>query len=77
MEASPEANRPTPKSTPTAGPSAVVIAAWAPSMLSVPETPERLAAASSSIAMFTDPATRSDSPTSHRVARSSLPRVPG
>jgi len=59
-----------PNSAPTVGPSEEVIAAWAPWMESVPATPWRLPAATSSMAMFTVPATAIEATTSQRVARS-------
>ena len=60
------------KMTPIVDPREELMAAWASAMPSIPSTPCKLAAASSSIAMFTDPANTRETATSHRVALRSL-----
>ena len=65
----PEASSPTANSVAMAGPSATLSAAYAPSRVSVPSTPERFTAASSRMQRFTVPAIAIAIVTSHRVAR--------
>ena len=64
-----------PKKRPTTSPRLAVTTACAPSMVSVPVWPRSAAAASRSIAIFTEPATTRERTTSQRLARSSCPVV--